>query len=782
MFGAEPPLVSIWLGNRTVASAHYDMSNNIACCMVGRRRFTLFPPDQAANLYPGPLDPTPAGQVVTMVDFAAPDFDRFPRFREAMAAAQVAELEPGDVLVYPALWWHQVEALDSFNVLINYWWNSSPGFMDSPMNAVLYSLLSLRDRPDFEKRGWRELFDYYVFGPSDLAAAHLPAEARGNLAPLDELGGPAPAGLSAQSPEPITGKNGGKTRARPGREAGRDRRRRLGGLDVRPGAADPAGGAAGHHPDRVGTPSERWAWASPPSPRPGPSSTCWALDEREFMRETRATFKLGILFDNWGEIGDRYIHSFGVIGKSTLLAHFHHLWMQARDAGYGGDLGDYCLELKAAEASKFYTGENASLNYAYHIDATLFGRYLRGRCQKQGVKRIEGKIGEVQQHPETGFVEALVMESGERVEGDLFIDCTGFRGLLIEQTLKAGFEDWGHWLPNNSAVAVQTRTVEPAMPLTRATAHKAGWQWGIPLQHREGNGWVYCTDDMSDDEARSTFLGQLKGELLTEPWVVRFRPGRRRKSWDKNVIALGLAGGFIEPLESTSLHMIMIGVTRLLQLFPFGGVDPTLQDRFNHLADQEIIRIRDFIVMHYKLTERTDSPYWDRCRTMEIPDSLAQRIELFRETRPGLPRAGRAVSGRLLAAGDAGPKGEAEGPPPAGPDAQRGAAAPVAGRPEGARRPRPDQDAQPPGLREPVRGPAGGGVSHGDGTPRAPDSQGSGTMTDLNAFILAAALLLLTPGPTNTLLAAGGAIAGVRRAPAADHGGAARLHGGDRDA
>ncbi len=356
------------------------------------------------------------------------------------------------------------------------------------------------------------------------------------------------------------------------------------------------------------------------------------LDEREFMRETKATFKLGILFDNWGEIGDRYIHSFGVIGKSTLLAHFHHLWMQARDQGFGGDLGDYCLELKAAEQSKFYTGENASLNYAYHIDATLFGRYLRGRCQKQGVKRIEGKIREVQQNPETGFVEALVMESDERVEGDLFIDCTGFRGLLIEQTLKAGFEDWGHWLPNNSAVAVQTRTVEPAVPLTRATAHSAGWQWGIPLQHREGNGWVYCTDYMSDDEARATFLGQLKGELLTEPWLVRFRPGRRRKSWDKNVIALGLAGGFIEPLESTSLHMIMIGVTRLLQLFPFGGVNPTLQDRFNHLADQEIIRIRDFIVLHYKLTERTDSPYWDRCRTMDIPDSLAQRIELFRET------------------------------------------------------------------------------------------------------------------------------------------------------
>jgi len=356
------------------------------------------------------------------------------------------------------------------------------------------------------------------------------------------------------------------------------------------------------------------------------------LDEREFMRETQATFKIGILFDNWARIGDRYIHSFGEVGKSTLLAHFHHLWMEARAQGFGGELGDYCLEYKASAESKFFTSDTSPLNYAYHLDATKFGQYLRGRCIRQGVRRIEGKIQEVKQHPETGFVEALVMESGERVEGDLFIDCTGFRGLLIEQTLKAGFEDWGHWLPNDRAVAMQTAAVDPAAPLTRAIAHKAGWQWGIPLQNREGNGWVYSSEHMSDDEAHSLFLGQLKGEHLTDPWLIRFRPGRRRKSWDKNVIALGLASGFIEPLESTSLHMIMIGVTRLLQLFPFGGVNESLINRFNHLADQEIVRIRDFVVMHYKLTERNDTPYWDRCRTMEIPDSLAERIELFRET------------------------------------------------------------------------------------------------------------------------------------------------------
>jgi tryptophan halogenase len=356
------------------------------------------------------------------------------------------------------------------------------------------------------------------------------------------------------------------------------------------------------------------------------------LDEKEFMRETGATFKIGILFDNWGEVGDSYIHSFGQIGKSTLLAHFHHMWLEAKAQGFGGDLGDYCLELKASEVSKFYTAENQGLNYAYHIDATRFGKYLSKRFQEKGVKRIEGKIQHVLQHPETGFVEALVMESGERVEGDLFIDATGFRGLLIEQTLKTGFEDWGHWLPNDRAVAVQTRSTGPSAPLTRAIAHKAGWQWGIPLQHREGNGWVYCSDYMSDDEAEEMFLAQLPGEMITDPWRLRFRPGRRRKAWDKNVVAVGLAAGFIEPLEATSLHMIMIAVTRLLQLFPFGGVNEALQKRFNHLADNEITRIRDFVLLHYKATERTDSPYWDRCRTQDVPDSLSDRIELFKQT------------------------------------------------------------------------------------------------------------------------------------------------------
>lgn len=356
------------------------------------------------------------------------------------------------------------------------------------------------------------------------------------------------------------------------------------------------------------------------------------IDEAEFMRATQSTFKLGILFENWGEIGDRYIHSFGQVGKSTWMGGFHHFWMQAKAQGFGGDLGDYCLELKAAEGERFFTGENGPLNYAYHLDAGLYGQFLRRMAETDGVKRVEGKIARVRQSATDGSIEALVMESGQVVEGDLFIDCTGFRGLLIEQTLKAGYEDWDHWLPTNSALAVQTRSTEPAKPYTRAIAHHAGWRWKIPLQHRVGNGLVYCNQFMSDDEALALLQGEIEGETLIPPRLIRYRTGRRRKTWDKNVVALGLSSGFVEPLESTSIHLIMVGVTRLMQLFPFGGISQAAIDRYNRLADDELEKIRDFIILHYKATERTDSPFWDRVREMEIPDSLAHRIELFRES------------------------------------------------------------------------------------------------------------------------------------------------------
>jgi tryptophan halogenase len=356
------------------------------------------------------------------------------------------------------------------------------------------------------------------------------------------------------------------------------------------------------------------------------------IDEAAFMRATQATFKLGISFENWGEVGDRYIHSFGQVGKSTWMGGFHHFWMQAQTHGFGGDLGDYCLELKAAEGDRFFTGENGPLNYAYHLDAGLYGQFLRRMAEADGAKRVEGKIASVRQSATDGSIEALVMEAGQVVEGDLFIDCTGFRGLLIEQTLKAGYEDWDHWLPTNSALAVQTRSTEPAKPYTRAIAHHAGWRWKIPLQYRVGNGLVYCNAFMSDDEALALLQSEIEGETLIPPRLIRYRTGRRRKTWDKNVVALGLSSGFVEPLESTSIHLIMVGVTRLMQLFPFGGISQAAVDRYNRLADDELEKIRDFIILHYKATERTDSPFWDRVREMQIPDSLAQRIELFRES------------------------------------------------------------------------------------------------------------------------------------------------------
>jgi len=355
------------------------------------------------------------------------------------------------------------------------------------------------------------------------------------------------------------------------------------------------------------------------------------LDEQEFMSACQATFKLGISFENWGEIGDRYIHSFGQIGKSTWLGSFHHFWLQARAQGFGGELGDYCLELKAAEQDRFYTDENSPVNYAYHIDATLYGRYLRQKCEDKGVRRVEGKITSVKQRSDDGHIEALVLESGQVIEGDLFIDCTGFRGLLINGALDVGFEDYGEWLPNDRAWAVQTSTDVPPGPYTRAIAHKAGWLWGIPLQQRVGNGLVYSSQFMTDDEALKQLHDMVEGEMLMEPKLIRFRAGRRHKAWHKNCVSLGLAAGFIEPLESTSIHMIMIAIHRLLQLFPFQGCNDALSDRFNNLANDEIEKIRDFIVLHYKVTERTDSPFWDHCRTMAIPDSLAHRIELFRE-------------------------------------------------------------------------------------------------------------------------------------------------------
>jgi tryptophan halogenase len=353
------------------------------------------------------------------------------------------------------------------------------------------------------------------------------------------------------------------------------------------------------------------------------------LNEAVFMRETQASFKLGISFENWAREGDRYIHSFGEIGRqSTWMADFHHFWLEARSQGFGGELGDYCFELQAALAERFATGPDATINYAYHLDATLYARFLRRLSEGAGVRRVEGKIREVRQDPETGFLTALVLESGETVEGELFLDCTGFRGMLIEQTLQTGYEDWTHWLATDRAIAVQTRSTGPAVPYTRAIAHGAGWRWRIPLQHRVGNGIVYASCHLSDDEAKERLVSSLDGEVLTEPRVIRYRTGRRSRVWNKNCVALGLSSGFIEPLESTSIHLIKIAVTRLIQSFPFGGISDAVVERFNARSQRELEGIRDFIILHYHLNERPE-PFWRQCREMEIPETLRERIALF---------------------------------------------------------------------------------------------------------------------------------------------------------
>ncbi len=356
------------------------------------------------------------------------------------------------------------------------------------------------------------------------------------------------------------------------------------------------------------------------------------IDEREFMRATQATFKLGIAFENWARLGDRYIHPFGDIGKSTWMGGFHNLWLMAKAQGYGGDINDYCFELKVADAGRFALSDKVQINYAYHLDAGLYGGFLRQKYEGNGVKRVEGKIEKVEQDGENGFVMALVLDSGIRIEGDLFVDCTGFRGLLIEETLKVGYEDWRHWLPTDSALAVQTESTDTILPYTRSMARDAGWQWRIPLQSRVGNGLVFCSEYQSEDEARKVLLDNLESKALFEPRLIRYVTGRRRKIWDKNVVAIGLSSGFLEPLESTSIHLIQVGVMRLMQLFPFGGNFEALAARYNAQSHVEFERIRDFLVLHYKLTERDDAPFWRACRDMDIPESLAERIALFRDS------------------------------------------------------------------------------------------------------------------------------------------------------
>jgi len=356
------------------------------------------------------------------------------------------------------------------------------------------------------------------------------------------------------------------------------------------------------------------------------------IDEQEFMRATAATFKLGIWFENWGQKGDRYVHSFGRNGKPTWMCEFHNFWLRSRELGVDSELGDYCFELQAAKAEKFATAQDLEINFAYHFDAGQYAKFLRRFAEGLGLRRVEGKIQEVRQDPESGFITSLSLQSGQIIEGDLFIDCTGFRGLLIEQTLKSGYEDWTHWLPCDSAAAVQTELTGPAPPYTSSIAHDAGWRWRIPLQHRVGNGLVFSSRFLSDDVAKEELVRSIEGKPLTMPRVLKFQTGRRRVVWNKNCVALGLSSGFIEPLESTSIHLMMIGVTRLLHMFPFGGIHQSMLDQYNEASRIEMEKTRDFVVLHYHATQRDDTPFWRHCRDMPIPDSLAQRIDMFKQT------------------------------------------------------------------------------------------------------------------------------------------------------
>ena len=366
-------------------------------------------------------------------------------------------------------------------------------------------------------------------------------------------------------------------------------------------------------------------------------NTMLGIDENEFVRQTQATFKLGIEFRNWGELGDKYIHSFGTMGKDMDLVDFHHYWLKMHQAGKVGRLDDYCINLLACEQNKFARTDATQVNspladirHAFHFDAGLYARFLRKNCEKQGVKRTEGKITSVQTQPETGFVTSVTMENGNVHSADLFIDCSGFRGLLIEQTLQTGYEDWSHWLPCDSAWAVPCESVSPLTPYTRSTAHNAGWQWRIPLQHRIGNGHVYSSAYTSHDEAASILMNNLDGPALAEPRQLRFTTGRRKKFWNRNVVAIGLASGFIEPLESTSIHLIQTGIFRLVSLFPDLDFSPADIDEYNRQTCAEFERVRDFIILHYHATNRRDSAFWNYCRTMDVPDSLKNKIELFR--------------------------------------------------------------------------------------------------------------------------------------------------------
>lgn len=356
------------------------------------------------------------------------------------------------------------------------------------------------------------------------------------------------------------------------------------------------------------------------------------IPEADFMRATSATFKLGIEFENWKDVGHSYFHSFGATGRDHWSAGFQHFWLHGLGHGHEAPYDDYCLELLAAHAGKFAHLPDNRINYAYQLDATRYAAFLRSLAEAEGCTRVEGRIASVDLQGESGDIAALVLDNGRRIEGDLFLDCTGFRALLIEGALHVGFDDWTHWLPCDAAIAVQTASVRPPIPYTRAIAHDAGWQWRIPLQHRQGNGIVYCSRYLSQEAALERLLGSVEGDVLTEPNRLRFTTGARRRQWYRNCVAVGLSGGFLEPLESTSIHLIQRAVLRLIRMLPLGRISDRDIAEFNEQQLTDMDQVRDFLILHYKATERRDSAFWRHCAAMAVPDTLTQKIELFRET------------------------------------------------------------------------------------------------------------------------------------------------------
>lgn len=361
------------------------------------------------------------------------------------------------------------------------------------------------------------------------------------------------------------------------------------------------------------------------------------IDELSFIKATGATFKLGIQFVNWRNGQDDYFHAFGTLGRQWEWLSFYQYWLKLQQSGQAGPLGDYCITSKMAQQHKFMPADAnrqqsplREIAYAYHFDASLYARFLRTLCEERGVERVEGMISHVARNEINGHIRHLLLDDGQTITGDLFIDCSGIRSLLLGQTLGVGYDDWSHWLPNNSAMAVPSETLKDIPPYTRSTAHSAGWQWRIPLQHRTGNGMVFSSGFLSNDQARETLLANLDTPALAEPRLINFTTGKRKQMWWGNCIAVGLSSGFLEPLESTSLHLVQTAIIRLITLFPDKRLCQANIDQYNLQAANEMAQIRDFIIAHYKVTERTDSEYWRYCQRMQVPDSLAQKLEIFR--------------------------------------------------------------------------------------------------------------------------------------------------------